>query len=69
MAHLIITGFSNVSKEGLTIHLNRPARLKTGTGHFDEFWISWDKIGQNLFDDYSGPHEIDELRKEQEDGE
>lgn len=64
MIGTIITGFSNPTKEGITIHLNKPSRLKNGTGHFKEFWISWDKIGDSLFDDYviGDPSELNKER-------
>lgn len=63
MEKVIITGFSNPTSEGVTIHLNKAARLKTGTGYFEEFWISWDKIGAALFDDYTENMEVSELNK------
>jgi hypothetical protein len=63
MKNLIITGFSNPTSEGVTIHLNKPARLKTGTGHFEKFWISWDKIGAALFDGYTEILEVSERDK------
>jgi hypothetical protein len=60
MTDVIITGFSNPTSEGVTIHLNHVARLKTGTGHFKEFWISWDKIGAALIDGYTEKQEVSE---------
>ncbi len=50
---IVITSFSNPTSEGVTLQLNKPAKLKTGTGYFTEFWISWDKIGQSIFEDYT----------------
>ena len=66
MEDVIITGFSNPTSEGVVLHLNKAARLKTGTGHFKEVWVSWDKIGMSLFDGYTKKQEVDErneLRK------
>lgn len=49
---LLITGYSNVTKEGVVIHLNKRAKLKTGNILSNEFFVSWDKIGESLFDGY-----------------
>lgn len=61
--NLIITDFSNPSSEGITLHLNKPGRLKTGTGSFKQFWVSWDKIGEALFDEYTKETDVEELDK------
>jgi hypothetical protein len=63
MKKLIITSFSNPSKEGVNLHLNQKGRLKTGKGMFETFYVSWDKIGQALFEDYAEPSSVDELRE------
>jgi len=63
MSDVIITGFSNPTSEGVIIHLNKAARLKTGTGHFEEFWISWDKIGAALIYGYTEKQEVSERNK------
>lgn len=60
---VLIKSFSNVTKEGLTLHLNRPASLKTGNIVSEEFWVSWDKIGGLLFDRYADIADVEELRK------
>lgn len=60
---VIIVGFSKPTEQGVIIHLNKPARLKTGTGHYSQFWISWDKIGSALIDGYTERQEVDELNK------
>ena len=60
---VIITSFSNVTAEGLTLHLNKKASLKTGNIKRKSFWISWDKIGALLFDNYTDEVEVKE-RKE-----
>lgn len=51
---VLITGFSNPTSEGITLHLNNKV-------HGDEFWVSWDKIGKCLFDGYSTNNNVAEL--------
>jgi hypothetical protein len=60
---VIITGYSHVTKEGVVLHLNKVATLKSGVMPTKEFWISWDKIGQALFDDYCDVTDVDYRRK------
>ena len=62
-AEIIISEFSNPTREGITLHLNSPARLKTGTGAFKEHWVSWDKIGKLLFNNYTDKIEVSERDK------
>jgi hypothetical protein len=50
---VIITGFKNVTSEGVVLTLNKKAKLKTGNIINNEFWVSWDKIGACLFDGYT----------------
>lgn len=50
---VIITGFSNSTSEGVTLHLNTKTTLKTGNVKNSQFWVSWDKIGKPLFDNYT----------------
>lgn len=64
--NVIITGFSNPTKEGVILHLNKKTSLKTCNIRNDEFWVSWDKIGAALFDGYTEKQEVaerNELRK------
>lgn len=68
MEDLIITAFSNPTKKGVMLHLNRQGRLKTGTGYFQEVWVSWDKIGRALFDDYADHIMINDIRQKLTDG-
>jgi len=49
---VLISSYSNVTKEGIVLHLTDKAKLKTGNIATDEFWVSWDKIGEALFDSY-----------------
>lgn len=65
---IIIINFSNVTSEGVSLHLNHTTRLQSGIGHFKEFWVSWDKIGQALFDGYTNKVEVDELDRLRNDG-
>ena len=62
----IIKSFSNANSEGITLHLNKKTSLKTGNIQSDEFFVSWDKIGELLFKDYTDEESVrgrDELRK------
>ena len=59
MKNVIIVEFSNPSSTGITLHLNRETTLKTGKISTDEFWISWDKIGKLLFDNYTEDSDVD----------
>jgi hypothetical protein len=58
---VIITGFSNASKDGVVLHTNIPAKLKTGNVKGNTSWVSWDKIGAALFNDYTERNEVAEL--------
>ena len=60
-AEIIITGFSNPTSKGVVLHLNERARLKTGNLASKEFWVSWDKIGRELFNNYTERVEVLEL--------
>ena len=62
-AEIIITDFSNVTKEGIVFHLNEEATFKTGNVAGEKFYVSWDAIGRLLFDDYTERTEVDELRE------
>lgn len=61
--NVIITGFSNPTSEGVILHLNKKTSLKTGNIQANEFWVSWDKIGELLFDEYSDKSEVEERNK------
>lgn len=60
---VIITEISNVTKEGVTLHTNIPARLKTGNVKGDSMWISWDKIGIALLENYTKKCEVADMKK------
>lgn len=42
-----------VKKEGVVILLSERGKLKTGNVQGTEFIVSWDKIGELLFDNYN----------------
>jgi hypothetical protein len=48
MNKLLITGYTNPTHEGVTLHFNEPVALH-GHAKSTEWWVSWDKIGQALF--------------------
>lgn len=58
---VIIIGFSNQTPDGVVLHTNIPARLKTGNVLGKEFWVSWDKIGAALLHKYTEKTLVDEL--------
>lgn len=61
--NVIIIGFSNPTSEGVNLHLNEKASLKTGNIISDTFYVSWDKIGRALFDDYTELESVDDRNK------
>lgn len=62
MKKVLIKNFSNVTSEGITLHLTEKTSLKTGQLQGKTFWVSWDKIGQALFDNYSTEESVKDLR-------
>ena len=60
---VIIIGYSNVTKEGVVLHLNKKAKLKKGNMSCSEFWVSWDKIGEALIEGYTEKCEVSECRE------
>lgn len=48
-----IESYSNVTSEGVALHLTEKGKLKNGNIVSKEFWVSWDKIGDALFENYS----------------
>lgn len=61
---ILIVGFSNPTTEGIVLHFNKPTTLKTGRMIAKEFFVSWDKIGKSLVDDYSESDDVAELNKQ-----
>jgi hypothetical protein len=62
MKKVIITGFTAKS-EGVILETNIPASLKTGNTKQKATYVSWDKIGKLLFDNYTDAIEVSELRE------
>ena len=63
--NVIVVRTGNVTVEGVALETNVPAVLKGTTLPCKKHWVSWDKIGEALFDDYTeedGVAERDELR-------
>ena len=52
MEKVIIISYTAKS-EGLILKTNIPSKLKTGNIKSKEFFVSWDKIGKLLFEDYT----------------
>jgi hypothetical protein len=52
MEKVIITGYT-AKKEGVILETNIPARLKPNRMLSKETFVSWDKIGKLLFEDYT----------------
>lgn len=62
MQKVIITGYT-MKSEGVILETNIPARLKPSRMPSKETFVSWDKIGELLFEDYTDEVEVKE-RKE-----
>lgn len=60
---VIITGYSNPTSEGIVLHTNISASLKTGNVKNTTVWVSWDKIGKALFDNYTERVEVSDLNE------
>lgn len=68
---VILMGYSNITTKGIVLHTNIPASLKTSSFACKEFWVSWDKIGEALYENYTtetGVEERDNLRKKYAEG-
>ena len=52
-----------MTTEGVVLHLNKAGTLKSGNLATKEFWISWDKIGEALFDDYCNVDSVEYRNK------
>lgn len=64
---IIIIGFNKPTSEGISLILNKETSLKGMEGiKGKEFWVSWDRIGEVLFDNYTDSESVedrDKLRK------
>lgn len=63
MKTVIITHYDNVTDKGLVLHTNIPAKLKDGMMPSKSRFISWDKIGSLLFEDYTDESSVEELSR------
>lgn len=67
MKNTVIIGFSNPTKEGVVLHLNNPTTIKGRKMQSKEFYVSWDRIGKALFDNYCDDlNHLRKLRKEEQ---
>ena len=62
MQKVIITGYT-AKEEGVILETNIPARLKPNRMPSKKTFVSWDKIGELLFEDYTNKVEVSELEK------
>jgi hypothetical protein len=62
MNKVIITGYTAKS-EGVILETNIPARLKPNRIPSKTTFVSWDKIGKLLFENYTDEVEVAELDK------
>ena len=60
---VIITGYTNPTTEGVTLHTNIKAKLKGGNMKVKSIWVSWDKIGSALFENYTDRVETVDLNE------
>lgn len=63
MNNILITHYSNPTKEGIVIHTNYPSKLRSGNILSTEHFVSWDKIGSLILRNYSDETDINELNK------
>jgi len=61
MQKVIITGYTAKS-EGVILETNIPARLKPNRMPSKKTFVSWDKIGKLLFEDYTDEVEVAERK-------
>lgn len=59
---IIITAFQ-AQKEGVVLETNEPAKLKSGNLKSKKTWVSWDKIGELLFEDYTKKESVSDREK------
>jgi len=66
MQKVIITGYT-AQKEGVILETNIPARLKPNRMPSKETFVSWDKLGKLLFEDYTEEVQLPSAPKKGED--
>jgi hypothetical protein len=62
MSKVIITSYT-ANSQGVVLKTNIPARLKPNKMPSEETFVSWDKIGKLLFENYTDDVEVEELRR------
>ena len=64
MKDVILLRCENITKEGLTLIFNKPTKLKGIKGFkTKELWVSWDCIGEMMFEGYTNKVSIEERNK------
>jgi hypothetical protein len=63
MKEVIITGIGNPTSEGVILYTNIPAKLKNSSFPTKEFWVSWDKIGSEIFENYTTLQSVEDRDK------
>jgi len=59
---VIIIGYT-AKEEGVILETNIPARLKPNRMPSKETFVSWDRLGKLLFENYTEKNEVAELNK------
>lgn len=59
----VITHIQNVTSEGVSVVLNQPTKLKSGVMKSKVFFLSWDKIGKELFENYEDSDKVSAFNK------
>lgn len=62
MKKVIITSYT-AKEEGVILETNIPARLKPNRIPSKKTFVSWDKLGELLFENYTDEVEVVELNK------
>jgi hypothetical protein len=62
MQKVIITGYT-ANSEGVILETNIPSRLKPNRMPSKQTFVSWDKIGKLLFEDYTDEVEVAEHKE------
>ena len=63
---VIIVNVENITSEGVTFILNKPAKRFADDFESKMWWFSWDKIGKAMFPGYTDARDVatmDKLRK------
>lgn len=68
MSGILIDGYCNVIKEGVTLHFNQKVSMNGGLAA-DEWYVSWDRIGKGLLGEHYcdfksiSVEDLDKIRK------